>query len=49
MRAIKQVIAQRAERRQRHQDSIEYAIIHARSESERNELIDLASAQGVFV
>ncbi len=49
MRTIKQLIAQRAERRQRHEDSIEYAITHARSESERNELIDIASAQGVFV
>jgi hypothetical protein len=49
MRTIKQLIAQRSERRQRRQDSIEYAIDHARSESERNELIDIASAQGVFV
>jgi hypothetical protein len=49
MRTIKQLIARRTERRQRQQDSIEYAIAHARTESERNELIDLASAQGVFV
>jgi hypothetical protein len=49
MRTIKQLIARRTERRRRHEETIEYAIDHARSESERNELIDLASAQGVFV
>jgi len=49
MRTVKQLIAQRSERRRRHEGTIEYAINHARSESERNELIDLASAQGVFV
>lgn len=49
MKAIKRLIAQRAERRQRQQGTIEYAIEHARSESERNELIDIASSQGVFV
>ncbi len=49
MRTIKQLIAERAARRRRHQETIEYAINHARSESERNELIDIASAQGVFV
>ena len=49
MNTIKQLIAQRNERRRREQDSIQYAINHARTASERNELIDIASAQGVFV
>lgn len=49
MKAIRQLIVERTERRRRHENTIEYAIDHARSESERNELIDLASAQGVFV
>jgi hypothetical protein len=49
MRTIKRLIAEQAERRRRHEGTIAYAIDHARSESERNELIDLASAQGVFV
>ena len=49
MRAIKRLIAERAERRRRYEETIQYAIGHARSESERNELIDIASAQGVFV
>lgn len=49
MRTIKQLVAERNDRRRRYQESIQYAIDHARSESERNELIDIASAQGVFV
>lgn len=49
MRTIKQLVAERNDRRRRYRESIQYAIDHARSESERNELIDIASAQGVFV
>ena len=49
MNKIKQLLRDRSERRYRHEQSIEYAISHATTESERNELIDLASAQGVYV
>lgn len=49
MRTIKQLVAQRNERRSQRHESIEYAISHARSASERNELIDIAKSQGVFV
>lgn len=49
MRSVKALIARRTERRRRRHASLEYAIDHARSESERNELIDIASSQGVFV
>lgn len=49
MRTIRQLVAQRNERRRRDEQSLRYAINHARSQSERNELIDIASSQGVFV
>ena len=49
MRTLRELISRRSERRRDRLDSLEYAIAHARSESERNELIDIASSQGVFV
>ena len=49
MNKVKQLVRERKERRERREATIEYAIAHASTDSERNELIDLASAQGVYV
>jgi len=49
MTGIRKAAKIRRERRELYRNSIHYAIAHAATESERNELVVLASAQGVLV
>lgn len=49
MSGIRRAARARRQRREQYRNSIHYAIAHATSESERNELITIASAQGVSV
>jgi hypothetical protein len=49
MNRIRKAAEARRARFEQYRNSIHYAITHASSESERNELIDLAIQQGVLV
>lgn len=49
MTRIAQAARKRRERREAYRRSVHYAIAHATSDSERNELVLLASEQGVSV
>lgn len=46
---IRKAAQARRQRRQQYRDSIHYAIAHATSERERNDLTLLASEQGVLL
>lgn len=49
MTSIRKAAQARRQRREQYRNSIHYAIAHAATESERNELIAMACAQGVSV
>jgi hypothetical protein len=49
MNRIRRAVDARRARSEQYRNSIHYAISHASSESERNELIDLAIQQGIRV
>ena len=49
MNRLRRAAQARRERREQYRGSIHYAIAYAATDKERNELIALASQQGVFI